>query len=770
MKTENHRVPEFEELYTEMKQFYDTRSFELDNVITDLELIKDGWTLHFVVDFYQVFTLAFPLGWGRVSLVDEKERARIATKQAARAFVFYGIKYCPHPVLIPPYATELKNWLSIVISKGQDMKLTLEALHNWGRSLLSEEEKKLIDETNELYSQSGEGETISPRHIPQLMDLVNKKFLDMYFFVSGAMVEGIEMVRNLYRGEKPRLEMAHERWKDYGVMTKDIQKGFDSKWYALFSKMRSGRTVPNIRDAMAIEIVMALNHHLMKNKELVLLVSDANNMKRALNAREEGRVRGSVAHPETGKEIHILRTSDTFLTFMTTVEGRAKIEGDLERVRQEKNELADFYAIEEMIAEAYRIHEDTSKALQGKCSQCPHLENCTKIKEKLEKHKEKTDEIRILKLILNRFDFLEPYLNFLESGEKVEENIEEIVTFLGAKSESLEKKFRTKILDLEKEIDDLIDEVEDPSIDLAPQDAVEFLAYRLKRLNGIPYRIIFENPNIIGAIDTLFNSLAKEDLEDIKEAAKNIFNLTHDTAMGNEGKLLLAVLLYCFRHYEMVGDITTQMLSTKDLKERKEFVLLQCLAYGRLSMENRSKYYYDTAYKICLDAVQKYKDPRFHNMLGVIIGTGIESGMEEKNTFKDAIEWFEAGLAHCTGEDTMLEASLKNNIAYTLTQKPDHTLEDLKRAHDLIRGSEKLWPREKWIADFWDTDACVHLYSAMLTEDFSEKKDLLQKAFDKESKAKEIGKKHKMHHSKMKLMEKRLNLAARKLKELEPPA
>ncbi|KYK35266.1 MAG: hypothetical protein HXS46_05840 [Theionarchaea archaeon] len=769
MSTENHQVLEFEELYKEMKQFYDTRNFELDNVITDLELIKDGWTLHFVVDFYQVFTFAFPLGWEKISLIDEKERAHSATRQAARAFVFYGIKYCPHPVLIPPYATELKNWLSIVISKEHEMKLTLDALNNWGRSLLSEEEKKLIDEANEYYSQSGEKEAIPPGFTSQLTNLVNRKFLDMYFFVSGAMVEGIEMVRNLYRGENPRLEMAHERWKDYKAMTKDIQKGFDSKWYALFSKMRSGRTIPNIRDAMAIEIVMALNNSLIQNKELVLLVSDADNMKRALNTVEAEKFRGSVSHPETGKEIPILRTSDTFLAFMTTVEGRAEIEDDLERVRQEKNELADFYAIEDMIARAYKVHEETSKVLQRECSQCPHLENCTKIKDKLEKHKEKTDEIKILRLILNRFDFLEPYLNFLESGRKVEQIIEEIVKFIGAKSETLEKKFRDKILDLEKEIDDLIDEVEDPSIDLAPQDAVEFLAYRLQRLNGIPYRIIFKNPKITKTIDDLFRSLEKKDLKEIKEAAKNIFNLTHDTKIGNEGKLLLAVLLYCFRHYEMVGDITNQMLSKKDLKERKEFVLLQCLAYGRLSMETRSKYYYDTAREVCADAAKEYDDPRFHNMLGVIIATGVESGMEDKNTLVDALWWFKAGLERCTGEDTMLEASLKNNIAYTLTQKTDHTLEDLDYAHDLIKESEELWPRKNWVADFWDTDACIHLYSAMLTENYSEKKDLLKKARAKESKAKEIGEKHKIRRSKMKLVDERLKLATRKLKELETP-
>ncbi|MGD2251169.1 MAG: hypothetical protein PVF58_22450 [Candidatus Methanofastidiosia archaeon] len=766
MNTENHQVLEFEGLYKEMKQFYDTRSFELDNVITDLELIKDGWTLHFVVDFYQVFNFAFPLGWEKISLINDKERASIAIKQAARAFVFYGKKYCVRPVLIPPYATELKNWLSIVISKDHDMKLTMEALRNWGRSLLSEDEKKLIDKANKLYSRSDERESLDPVLISQLMDLVNKKFLDMYLFVSGAMVEGIEMIRNLYRGENPRLEMAHKRWENYNVMIKDIQEITNSKWYSLFSKMRSDRTIPNIQDAMAIEIVMALNRHLIQEKELVLLISDADNMIRALNTFKDGKAQGSITHPQTGKEIPILRTSNTFLTFMTTSEEGTKLEDNLKIFQDEKNELADFYAIEEMIEKAYSKHNEISETFKGNCSQCPHLKHCKKIKKKLEKHKEKTDKKEIYELILNRFEFLDPYVSFLKSGKKIEQIIEEIVTFLGTKSESLEKKFRNKIHDLEKEINNLIDEVEDPSIDLAPQDAVEFLAYRLQRLNGVPYRIIFENRRITRAIKDLFNSLEKEALKEIKEATKNIFNLTHDTKIGNERKLLLATLLYCFRHYEMVGDITTQILSKNDFKERKEFVLLQCLAYGRLSTETHSKYYYDTAYKECLDAVQEYDDPRFYNMLGVIIGTGIKSGIEEEKTFEDAIGWFKAGLKHSTSEDTMLKASLKNNIAYTLTQKPDHTMKDLENAYQLIKESEELWTRKKWVSDFWDTDACVHLYSALLTDDNTKKKNLLKEAYFKESKAKEIGEKHKIRHSKMKLIKDRLDLISMKLEEL----
>ena len=769
MSPHRHQVGRFERLFQEIKRFYDIRKTELENVIIDHELLEEEWTIHFVVDYYQVLTFAFPLGLEQVSsLDDERARSHFAMKQAARAFVFYGLKYTPNPVLIPPYATELRNWLSAVLSRGQESVLRIRAIQNWGMSLLNEEEKELIERANELYELKNEEGQLLSQLTSALITLVNKKFLDMYFLISGAMIEGVMMMRNLYQGEDPRLQMAHRRWANYDKMTKDILKGYSSEWYQLFSKIRIDRTISNINDALAIEIVMALNKYLMKNKEIVYLVSDADTMYQVLNEKIKGKSRGSVLHPETGREIPILRTSDTFLTYMTSVEERLNVESDLRRLYREKRELADFYAIEAMIKRASEKCQEISRTVQEDCSTCPHLELCSEISDKLEQHKEKTNEIEVFRLILNRFGFLEPYLNFLESGEEIEKNIEEIVRFLGGKNEDLEEKIRDKVEKLEQDIDNLIDTVEDPSIDLAPQDAIEFLAYRLKRFNGIPYRIIFKDPRINEAIDSLFDSLGKKDVGRVKKNAKKIFNLTHDPTLGNEGKLLLASLLYCFRHYEMVKDIALQMLSKADVKERREFELLKCLSYSRLSIENHSIFYFDKAHEGCVEAIENYHDdPRFYNMLGVIIARGVESGLEKKKTLEDAMEWFKAGLELCTVTDNMLQASLKNNIAYLMTQKKDHTLDELSYSAKLMREIEELWPRKKWAADFWDTDGCVHLGLAELQDDQIKRKASLKKAKEKEKKAEEIGEKHKIRISDLNLIQKRLDIITKELKKLE---
>jgi AcrR family transcriptional regulator len=429
--------------------------------------------------------------------------------------------------------------------------------------------------------------------------------------------------------------------------------------------------------------------------------------------------------------------------------------------------LAEFYAIEEMINRASDMHEKMASRGQEDCSSCPYLELCTEISEKLKKHRDKTDEVRLLRLVLHRFEFLEPYLNIIESGEGVEENLEEIVRLLGRKSESLEEIFRSKVNELEREIDDLIDAVEDPSIDLAPQDAVEFLAYRLRRLNGIPYKIIFEDRRINNAIDDLFRSIDDEKTEKVRENAKKIFNLTHDPTLGNEGKLLLASLLYCFRHYEIVRDIASQMLSKSELKERKEFALLKCLSYSRLDVEFPSIFNYKKACETCLKAISEFSDdPRFYNMMGVVVANAIENNLEKKKTLDDTIKWFQAALERCSAQDNMLKALLKNNIAYSITQKTEHTSEELNLANQLIEEIEELWPREKWAADFWDTDSCVQSGLAELTDNLTQKKALLSKAIEKERKAKETGEKHRIRESNIRLIQDRLDILDQKLKEL----
>jgi len=71
----------------------------------------------------------------------------------------------------------------------------------------------------------------------------------------------------------------------------------------------------------------------------------------------------------------------------------------------------------------------------------------------------------------------------------------------------------------------------------------------------------------------------------------------------------------------MVRDITLQMLSTDDLKERKEFILLKCLSNYNLSIRTNPNFYYNLACKECLEspeyhAVPCISDPVAINMSG----------------------------------------------------------------------------------------------------------------------------------------------------------
>ena len=179
-------------------------------------------------------------------------------------------------------------------------------------------------------------------------------------------------------------------------------------------------------------------------------------------------------------------------------------------------------------------------------------------------------------------------------------------------------------------------------------------------------------------------------------------------------------------------------------------------------------FYFHKAYEGCMEAIENYHDdPRFYNMLGVIFARGVESGLEKKMTLEDAMEWFRSGLELCTVTDNMLQASLKNNIAYLITQKKDHTLNELYFSNKLINEIEELWPREKWAADFWDTDGCAHLSLAELQDDPIKRKAFLKKAEEKEKKAEKIGEKHKIRISDLNLIQKRIDFITKELKKLE---
>ncbi|MFQ6088430.1 MAG: hypothetical protein ACE5K0_05975, partial [Candidatus Methanofastidiosia archaeon] len=236
----------------------------------------------------------------------------------------------------------------------------------------------------------------------------------------------------------------------------------------------------------------------------------------------------------------------------------------------------------------------------------------------------------------------------------------------------------------------------------------------------------------------------------------------------NEGKLLLATLLYCYRHYRMVRDITLLILSEKDLKEKKEFIFLKCLSLSWISILYQSRFDYIRAYIEGSKAIRIYSDdPRFHNMFGTIIRRGISLNLEKKKTLDDAIQIYQNALDRCTIKDNMLKAAIKSNIAYSIVLKVDHTMEELNYANELIKEMEKLWSRDNWIIDFWSIEGFVQFNIAELTDDPSEKKIYLKKAHEKLIRARNLGEKYKIATFMMNKIQRRLENVERRLEKLK---
>ena len=78
---------------------------DIERVKADLELLEEGWRMHFAIDFYQLYKFLHP----------QEEPSRDGFEQevwmrAAGAFIFSGEKGAL--ILLQPYILELRNYIT----------------------------------------------------------------------------------------------------------------------------------------------------------------------------------------------------------------------------------------------------------------------------------------------------------------------------------------------------------------------------------------------------------------------------------------------------------------------------------------------------------------------------------------------------------------------------------------------------------------------------------------------------------------------------------
>lgn len=743
--------------YKEIEKFYGDLSESLDRAIFDLELINNGWIVHFAVDFHEVFEFAFPLETlprfrYRKKLFDS-EKMDIIEKRAMLTYLFYELKYSEKTIfLFSPHIMELRNKIIFEQMNVFKRELVYKNLREFINNLLNENENLIIKNAYSWYKDH-RYETLPPDLYRNLSKIVFNKFLNVLLLTSGVTINGLKTIHELIKDSNLTLKPKEE----YKELIENVINSPNSKYYTLFSNLRN-KPDSNYRDAKLIDIMMALNEEYRKNnrKEIIYLVSSAFFIKTVLS------LDGKIDYP-LNKENTIYRHPNIFLAYL--LNSGKNLDETIENLKNMQSEIVDFSAppkhdIVSSIS-TKKIIEELIENCNGNCKECQYSSLCKIIKNKLNKHWRKYKSLRIL---LERSLYVAPVLKSIKDL-KAEENIEEftkaLVLFLNEGNEELDYKIRKKEGEVRKIINALNKELKEKGIEYTAI-MIENIVHKYRVLLGMPFPVNFYNEKIKKAVKDLEISIEeRRAMDEIKDNLTKLIDLVGDHSIGDERKFLWAILLHCNNFFKEADKLLSDLILKPDIEHKEEYILVRCLNLHQWGIQERIKEYYNNAKKLCQENLQEHKDDlRFHYLVAVIIGRGVEAYFEEKHAIKDVIEGTHRAYEICIkegGYGTYFEATLLNTIAYAYTLKPDLTPKDIELAWDYLKKI-KISPKE-WLPHFTDTKACVFYHKARFEKDIKKKKEYIEESIKLSNEAMELAEQNDYPRFKIEIYQKNLQRA-----------
>jgi len=215
------------------------------------------------------------------------------------------------------------------------------------------------------------------------------------------------------------------------------------------------------------------------------------------------------------------------------------------------------------------------------------------------------------------------------------ESVRALTLFLSGECRDLEKMIEEKTRILETEREKTLRELSESIINVSP-DKIENFVYKLKPFRRIPFRIHF-SAKIQKKIDEIVLYLRDNcnayNIADLKRYANDLMDFAFDDSIGLESRLMLAIMLHNDDDdLEWVIQVTSDSLANPNLTNEKDFLLLNLIAKHRLYIVKNWKMAFNETLIESKKAINKYSDdPRFHYLVGVITGRGIESGLIEED-------------------------------------------------------------------------------------------------------------------------------------------
>jgi hypothetical protein len=715
---------------------------EVEKVKTDFEMMIDGWNISFAVDFHQIYNYLHP----KKRKDEDKETEHEIFLRAAGTFIFSELEEIEKLFILPPHSTELINHL---VHLKEEVMIIREYV---SEDLLEEHERQNLENAKEIYDTGGE---LSKELMDEILELINAKFLRLYKLVSGGFRNEIAEVNNLFKSRK--ISKVTEVWDEdvIDVIQKESQKSVkEFKWFDGFRELRpKNRNIANnVRDARVIQIIMAVNDFFKEKnkKEVIYLISDAETMERVLNWdmfddlnwKEEEHPLGTIKNLGKYKSVRILRNSKSFLVYLFN---KSKSENKQKRrintirnLTARRRELDKLAAIRAMIMEEFVL-------CTTKCNDPEKEKQCLKIRNKIEEFEREYRKTSSFKLISESRQLLKPYIDgFGMIHYRDTENLRDVkslVDFLLLEKKDFEKRIKRETEELEVKINQTLSSLRSDIIKGLSFESFWKMNYKLRRLRGIPYKIMFKNEVIRDSLKEFFElmdeyaeELQKEKKEDkfrdIQERWRKILELTENESLGLEHRLLLALIFFSYKLYHDVisirSEIESELADNPEIK--KEFLLLECLANYRLCRIKEIDRYFEIARDICDECVGKHHDdPRFLNLSAILraiiapteenIGSSLYFlDRAKKISEKEDSEW----------NDKNTKSTILNNVVFISLMRKDIDLNAILKIEGLMKEMEDLYPRDDWDSEVLHTEGVLFLKKSRITESSEERKKLLK--------------------------------------------
>ncbi|MGD2246844.1 MAG: hypothetical protein PVF58_00445 [Candidatus Methanofastidiosia archaeon] len=748
---EKKRFQEIDEIW----KSYNIDRSDIENVKIDLELLKKGWNINFAIDFYQIFNFLYPERKRKASINSYEHEIEL---RAAGAFIFSELEEVRQPFLLPPYLIELTNHLAYLKDKITKAK---EERHY--EDLLEESDLQKLEKAKKIYKRKKE---LPKKLMNEVIDLINAKFPTLFKLISGGFKNEIAEINRLFRNK--RISVVTEYWEGEKDILNLIQKENEksvahSGWYNGFQKLKPLENIArNVRDARAIQIVMALNNFFKENdrKKVIYLVSDAEAMENVLNWDKNDDINWKIEEHPLGiiknlgkfKNVRILRNSRSFLIYLLN---RGKSENNRQRwietiqnLNAQQDKLDRLSKIRGMINNLF-------EECKEKCNDPEREEQCQKIQKKIEEYERVSKETNLFKLISQSKRFLGPYINqFMKvtNQEKETEDIRSMIEFLMLEKEDFERKIEQKTEELDANINQILSKLQSDIVRALPFDSFKKMTYKLRRLRGIPYKIIFRNEVIKEALNDFFGlidefseeselEIGEGRFEDIQREWEGILKLTEDESLGLESRLLLSVILFSYKFYQEIISIKSEIESefTKAPEIEKEFLLLECLANYRLYRNKGVQRYFEITMNTCAACVGKYYgDPRFLNLSAILKAISDQSKGSIQNSLSLLDEARKISQTDPSWDDPHIKSTILNNIVFINLIQKDLTMKAIEETEGLMEEIADLHPHTKWDADMMHTEGLLFLEKAVLVRSSKKKKEILKKSIKKFEKAKEM--------------------------------